>query len=91
MTRYEGQTIQAAAIWHDGMTYSMARPNRHHDIGHKLIALGLEDVSLRGEQGFVTSRGVFVRREPAMRIAREAGQLKVDPINANRLHTEDLW
>lgn len=53
--------------------------------------LGLGDVSFEGEQGFLTNTGRFVRREPAMRIATEAGQLKGEPMNARRLHTEDLW
>lgn len=91
MSRTEGMTIAAAAIWYDGMTYSLPRPARHTDVANKLIALKLDEVAMRGEQGFTTSTGIFVRREPAMRIATEAGQLKAEPINARRLHSEDVW
>lgn len=91
MSRIDGMNIAAAAIWHEGMTYSMPRPARHNDIARKLEELKLDKVAFHGEQGFITSTGIFVRRGPAMRIATEAGQLKSEPFNTHRLHSEDIW
>lgn len=86
-----GMKITAAAIFHDGMAYSMAAPARHCNIADKLVSLKLDAAAFHGEQGFLTSTGIFVRREPAMRIATKAGQLKGEPLNARRLHSEDVW
>lgn len=91
MSRTEGMTITAAAIYHDGMTYSMAAPKRHSDIVNRLYALNLSYVADGGTQGFMTNTGKFVRREPALRIAREAFQLKGQPTHPHQLFSEDIW
>jgi hypothetical protein len=95
--RIAGETIETAAIFHDGKVWTLPRPARHIDVmqhiwkelhyktdDDKLIVIGFET------QGFVTSAGRFVRREPAARIAKQAKQiiaLKWPP----KLYSEDLW
>lgn len=92
MSRFEGMSIKAAAIYHDGMTYFMEAPKRHHDIIAGLDKVGLAYVAHQGEQGFVTSDGTFVRRKPALRIADAAGQIIRGPTAPTHgLFSEDIF
>jgi len=89
--RTDGETIEAAAILHDGKLWTVPKPGRHHDVMVQMFAAGIEKI--RGEtQGFITSAGRFVRREPAMRIAKQAGQILKEPTFQPRvLFSEDVW
>lgn len=82
--------VDRAAVYKDGIIYSMPRPARHHNVLHAMIASGVDD---RGsEQGFVTTLSRFVRRKPALRIADKAGQLKSEPTAPyHGLFSEDVW
>lgn len=96
MIRVEGETIEVAAILYEGTVYSLPRPGRHCDvirhIWEKLGDKPGEERHIRGEtQGFVTSTGRFVRREPAMRIAKAAKQLTEGKFQPCALFSEDLW
>ena len=77
------------------MSYTMPRPNRHGDIISRLNSLGLRDVALAGEQGFMTSSGEFATRWQALRIAANAEQVKYELLKRggieSELFTEDLW
>ena len=90
MSRFEGMKIASAALYLDGMTFSMEQPKRHHDIAHALHDL-IGDKVHGATQGFLTSTGMFVRRAPAMRIAEEAGQLKGKPLHPRELFSEDIF
>ncbi len=86
--------VVAAAVWQEGMIYSLPRPARHHDILHKLHELGLP-AAVDGpygslEQGFLLSDGTFVGRGRAAKLALAAGQ--VQKLTAPpELYSEDLW
>lgn len=81
------ETIERAAIRHCGEVYSLPRPARHHDVAHWLSGRGARG----GVQGFVTSKGRFVGRREAMRIAEKAGQLRGEPYVIGELFSEDVW
>ena len=85
------ERIECAAILFKGKVWSTPRPGRHHDVFQVMFAAGIPEV--HGEtQGFMTSSGRFVRREPAMRIARKAGQILKEPTFQPRtLFSEDVW
>ncbi len=83
--------IKCAAIRYDGMNYMLDPPKRHHDIIAFLDRNGLEDVAKKGEQGFMTDEGDFVRRRPALRIARKAGQIKQETAPSHGLFSEDIF
>jgi hypothetical protein len=83
--------IAAAAICQGGVIYQLPPPARHHDIiRHMTSTLGIVPPVI-GEQGFVTSDGRFVCRRPALRIAREAGQIIQETAPAHGLFSEDVW
>jgi hypothetical protein len=92
------ERIVCAAIWfNDGASRSHQATNsgyilcglRHCNIWTQPGANKL----LPHESGFLTNRGTFVRRKPALRIARAAGQLegreKHPPLD--QLLSEDLY
>ena len=89
---YKGMEIESAAIMSavDGKVHSVPKPGRHHDVIALMVALGY-DKPIRGEQGFLTNTGLFVRRVPAKNIAREAGQLLDTEMGHRRLYSEDVW
>lgn len=60
---------------------------RHHDIRNRFMGEVLTGPSA---QGFYTSKGRFVSREEAEKIARECGQVEGDLIGGI-LTSEDLW
>ena len=84
------ETIEAAAISHDGIVYSVPRPGRHHNVCHVMMAQGLPPETMR-LQGFVTSTGRFVDRREAAIIARDAGQLLRKTNPTDLLFSEDVW
>lgn len=90
MRRHEGTTIKAAALYLDGLTFSMPPPKRHHDIANALHDV-IGDKVHGATQGFLTSDGDFVRREPAWLIADSAGQFKAKPIHPRQLFSEDIF
>jgi len=77
--------IIAAAIYQDGVIYSVPAPGRHHD-----VMVALRSLDRPYEQGFLTSTGLFVRRKLAALIAKEAGQI-TEPKWGDQLYSEDLW
>lgn len=94
--------IVAAALWYDGLIFSMPRPNRHHDIIHKLdnyvhIHFDWNTVI----QGFIDHNGVFYTREAAYQHCQLIGQPLVRRLalleagknvyNGEELFSEDLW
>ena len=73
--------IKQAAILYNGILYKGRR--------HREIVDANKQVNLRqGQEGFVTSSGLFVDREQAGKIAYSAGQIKRPK---KRLISEDLW
>jgi hypothetical protein len=73
--------IKAAAILHNGIQYTGKR--------HREIIEANRHVNLKkGQEGFVTSSGLFVDREQAAKIAHVNGQIKTP---RKKLKSEDLW
>ncbi|WP_316201019.1 MULTISPECIES: hypothetical protein [unclassified Bradyrhizobium] len=93
------ETIERAAIFCDHVTWTVARPGRHHDVIAYIAPERPWLVSIRGQQGFVTSTGRFVGREEARKIAEAANQLiptyGEDGVPFIRQHpqlfSEDVW
>ena len=94
-----GETIVAAAmLYHNAhepedpravsVIVSAPPPARHYNLFIAYDRLGPPD-----KQGFLTSKGRFVGREEALRIAVASGQTMIDhpSRNATRLFSEDLW
>lgn len=86
------ETIDRAAIFYNGVIYSVARPGRHHTVIAMMVADGFptEAMSLKN-QGFVTSTGRFVDRYEGARVARAAGQIVREPTPPDMLTSEDVW
>lgn len=90
------ETIATAAIRveHTGAVWTLPRPARHHVLiqayhqAHRGHGAYLPITT--SSQGFVTSKGRFVDRAEAERIARAAGQVKGELIGSE-LTSEDLW
>jgi hypothetical protein len=85
------ETILRAAIQADGNVYHLLPPARHHNVLH-FFKLGTK----LHDQGFLTSRGRYVDREEALKIATAAGQLnglreKPGSYRGPELFSEDLW
>jgi hypothetical protein len=74
------------AVEFSDVTLSLPPPHRHHDV----IKLHVEMGGARGsgKQGFMTSRGRFVLRGQAARIAHAAGQIAKPK---RWLYSEDVW
>lgn len=75
--------IKCAAIKYNGKIY----------VGLKMISDGIcpRPYPSGDEQGFVTECGLYVRREPALIIAIDAGQVvKGKTMHPNKLFSEDL-
>ena len=82
------ERIVAVAIWQDGMTCSVSRPARHHDVIRCMARAGIQ-IPIVGTQGFLTSHGRFVNRQQARNIAIAADQ-GIRQIG-DELFSEDLW
>lgn len=86
-----GPKITHVAILYKDVVYSLAPPNRHHDV----IALIRKDILgplEYGEQGFLDESGRFLTRKQALVSALANNQVK-DPndIRAGQLFSEDVW
>ena len=87
---YENEQIVSAAIVFENRVYVMDRPNRHHNILHKLALENAVQLPVVGLQGFWTNRNRYVGRILAGQIALKSMQIK--KLNwAPELYTEDLW
>lgn len=75
-----------AAVKIDNIIATVEKRGRHPDI---LLPLKEMGVSIKGEQGFITSEGRFVDRGKAFEIAKKAGQVKEEDYWS--LISEDLW
>lgn len=91
--------IVAAAIKQGRMICSVPRPGRHHDVIREMATAGIS-IPINGEQGFMTSDGVFVGRERARRIAFDADQIIASCVGSDgvpfkrnhpELFSEDVW
>lgn len=83
-------TVERAAILIDDVIHTVERPGRHHNIIRDLVERGFP-TPIMGEQGFQLSDGRFVRRKPALRIARDAGQIIHEHAPQHGLFSEDVW
>jgi hypothetical protein len=81
------ELIVSAAVRVDGKVVMVERPGRHGDCINFLSGLGQD----HRDQGFVTSRGRFVDRLEAGRIAMASGQGSPRAIRNGHLFSEDLW
>lgn len=79
--------IIAAAVKVGDKTYQ----GRRHFECIKAAFLETQQRVMQDQQGFLTDTGEFVSRRAAMKIARNAGQLKEKTINKEKLFSEDLW
>lgn len=86
------ESIIAAAVQWEGVTFSLPKPARHGQVLHSI-----EGTILKSElvpyvcQGFLTSEGRFVNRVQARHIAYMAGQNPKTTGTTRDLYSEDLW
>ena len=82
----EGMRIKCAAIKHEGIVYE---GESHSNIGIAMIVDHVcKAVDVRvAQEGFMTECGRFVRREPALIIAIDAGQVE----QGQTMHPEKLF
>lgn len=88
------ETITAAAVRYEGMTFALLPPARHGECILLMLACRQDiDRNTTGpeEQGFVTSRHRFVDRLEAKKIAIAADQLTWRAMNLPELFSEDVW
>lgn len=86
------ETIVAAAVQLDGVTFSLPRPARHAQVLFCLYDWFGDRHIARMTQGFLTSEGRFVNRVQAKHIAHIAGQeiIRDDP-HETQAFSEDFW
>jgi len=82
------ERIVAAACRRDGLVFFVEQPKRHDSVIAAGCKLGLETPARGAEQGFVTSRGRFVGRKVAAKIAWVSKQTKR---RLKGLTSEDVW
>jgi hypothetical protein len=89
------EKIVGAAIRDEsGTVHAVAPPGRHHDVIRFMVSTGYGERVHTGEQGFITSGGEFLAREPALVLALASGQVREDtrPVpGLDELFSEDLW
>ena len=85
------ESIVAAAIQYEGVTFSLPQPARHHVVMHSLDMVLTVEQMARACQGFLTSTGRFVNRAQARQIAHMAGQEPKSTGGSHTLFSEDLW
>ena len=81
------------AIRFQGTTYSLPRPNRHHDVIRFIVQeTGVPTVDAHDEdQGFLDESGRYLTRRQALLSAQLHGQLLEDrPVYHNLLCSENL-
>jgi hypothetical protein len=81
-----GRIAAAAIRTDDGVVHTLPPPARHNTIMQHFGVMATPD-----QQGFITDAGQWVRRLPALRIAREAGQIINETAPAHGLFSEDVW
>lgn len=92
LERSPSETIAAAAVYYDGLVYSIDAPARHYHILRAMMSKDVDDAAMNPRyQGFVTNAGRFVDRYEACRIARGANQLIRQPTPEDMLTSEDVW
>ena len=81
--------VVAVAIRANGLIVSKPAPARHC---HVLNAMPekMARATKPSDQGFLSDTGIFLSREDALTVARNAGQLK-KPTHHKELFSEDLW
>lgn len=86
------ETIVAAAVQIEGVTFSLPRPARHGQVFHALDGFIPDPILHTACQGFLTSEGRFVNRVQAKHIAHRAGQkiIRDDP-HPRDAFSEDFW
>lgn len=93
------ETIVAAAIsipnreYGGDLTISAPPPARHHTLIHGFKKCGTRWLITPDQQGFLTSKGRFVGRQEAHKIAVASGQPMIDHPGriAATLYSEDIW
>ncbi len=81
------ELIVSAAVRCGDRIVTVERPGRHGDCINWLFGLGVES----RDHGFLTSRGRFVDRLEAGKIAAAAGQATANPAVNSHLFSEDVW
>ena len=90
--KYDDEKITGVAIRINGTFISLRPPYRHNSLFPVLSYLGYNP-PYNDEQGFVTSKGRFVTREEAWKIADAAGQILYRSAGYDNgvLFSENLW
>lgn len=87
--------ITHVAIRFQGETYSLPKPNRHHDVIRLIVEkTGAKYVDAReDDQGFLIDGERYCRRKPALRVALQCGQCQPGCLGAKlgKLFSEDVW
>lgn len=84
--------IVAVAVRFGDVVVSLPEPNRHHHVIHAYTKQNGR--VFPDEQGFLTSKGQFVGRKEALRIASHAAQVRPrlhGQYDGPELFSEDLW
>ena len=88
------KVITHVAIRFHGKTYSLPKPNRHHNVirhiceTEKVAYVDAHD----DDQGFLDDKGRYLTRKEAWSVAAEADQIRNDrPIYMYDLYSENLW
>ncbi|MNU19483.1 hypothetical protein D3C71_77110 [compost metagenome] len=75
-----------------GRIYSVVAPGRHHNLVSLMRQIGVATTGEnRRAQGFITSRGRFLDRREALKVATLANQLIRKTAPEDRLFSEDVW
>jgi len=84
--------ITHVAIRFQGTTYSLPKPNRHHDVIRRIIEVtGVDRVDTQeDDQGFLDEKGQYYRRSQALMHAMLNDQVR-SQIRLGMLFSEDLW
>lgn len=89
------ETVVAAAVQVEGVTFSLPQPARHaHVLWALRYILPKDEIVAPACQGFLTSSGRFVNRVEALHIAHRARQPQLRPMadrHPYQLFSEDLW
>lgn len=87
--------ITHVAIRFQNKIWSLPPPNRHHDIIRLIVKeTGVKYVDARDDdQGFLIDGVDYYRRKPALRHAKQCGQLKPGCLGEKlgKLYSEDVW
>lgn len=86
--------ITHVAIRFMGVTYSLPKPNRHHDVIRHIVELtGAKTVDSRcDDQGFLDESGRYLTRKQALLSAEYNKQLIKRPLAMHAgLFSEDVW